>query len=613
MEADNLQWKKWYQEERVEVAELPKAYKELSDFHRLLLLRAMRPDRVTSALTNYVSKMMGEKYVEQPPFNVFEAFNETDKKTPLFFVLFPGVDPTPDVERVAAKYNISLANGKFINISMGQGQEDPAKKALFACAEKGHWIMLQNLHLMQSWLKGINGLEGFIEQTYQTSHPNFRIFLSSEPPPLPDMQILPESILQSSIKVSNEAPQFLKANLRRAWAHFDQKFLDRCEKKPNEFKACLFALCYFHSLVLGRRKFGSQGWSRVYNFNDGDLTICADVLFNYLTKYDVVPWEDLKYIFGEIMYGGHITDNWDRRTNATYLNVLMRPDLMLPNFNLLYHLFKNPDPAKLDYIGYQKYIEEKLPAEVPQMFGMHPNAEIGYLTATCETLFDTILSIQGGSGGAGGSKDDIVMITLMNFKANTPAEHSMFDITAKIKDKTPFVVVCLQEVERMNLLLGEIKKTLEDLRLGLTGALNMTDAMESLQKSLQYNKVPSSWETVAYPSKKVLSMWFNELIERNNQLIEWSKDLITPKSLCIAYLFNPMSFLTAIMQNTARSKSLPLDNMTLLTNVTLFKTPEEVPAAAENGSYIHGLWLEGAAWELGAPGQEGYLIEQRPK
>jgi dynein heavy chain len=45
----------------------------------------------------------------------------------------------------------------------------------------------------------------------------------------------------------------------------------------------------------------------------------------------------------------------------------------------------------------------------------------------------------------------------------------------------------------MNILLGEIKRTLEDLRLGLTGALNMTEAMENLQKSLQYNKVPAGW------------------------------------------------------------------------------------------------------------------------
>ena len=94
----------------------------------------------------------------------------------------------------------------------------------------------------------------------------------------------------------------------------------------------------------------------------------------------------------------------------------------------------------------------------------------------------------------------------------------MLDITGKIKEKTPFIVVCLQECERMNTLLSEIKRTLEDLRLGLTGALNMTDAMENLQKSLNYNKVPDSWEKNAYPSRKNLSMWFNELIERCRQL-----------------------------------------------------------------------------------------------
>ena len=53
--------------------------------------------------------------------------------------------------------------------------------------------------------------------------------------------------------------------------------------------------------------------------------------------------------------------------------------------------------------------------------------------------------------------------------------------------------------------------------------------------------------------------------------------------------------------------------MSLQTNVTLFKAPEEVTAPAENGAYVHGFVLEGSAWEIGAPGQDGYLIEQRPK
>lgn len=141
----------------------------------------------------------------------------------------------------------------------------------------------------------------------------------------------------------------------------------------------------------------------------------------------------------------------------------------------------------------------------------------------------------------------------------------------------------------------------------------MTDAMQNLQKSLIFNKVPDSWEKNAYPSRKNLALWFNELIERCKQLEMWSSELETPKSLCISYLFNPMSFLTAIMQTTSREKILPLDSMSLQTNVTLFKGYQEVPGPAENGAYIHGLILEGAAWQFGAPGQQGYLIEQRPK
>ena len=42
---------------------------------------------------------------------------------------------------------------------------------------------------------------------------------------------------------------------------------------------------------------------------------------SYLNDNPQVPWDDLRYIFGEIMYGGHITDPWDRRTNNVYLEV----------------------------------------------------------------------------------------------------------------------------------------------------------------------------------------------------------------------------------------------------------------------------------------------------
>jgi len=61
-----------------------------------------------------------------------------------------------------------------------------------------------------------------------------------------------------------------------------------------------------------------------------------------------VPWEDLCYLFGEIMYGGHITDEWDRKLCCTYLQEFINPKMvktfralqyrLLQHITLLYHL-----------------------------------------------------------------------------------------------------------------------------------------------------------------------------------------------------------------------------------------------------------------------------------
>lgn len=47
-----------------------------------------------------------------------------------------------------------------------------------------------------------------------------------------------------------------------------------------------------------------------------------------LSKYDAVPWDELKYIFGEIIYGGYITDDLDRKISAVYLRDLIKPELL---------------------------------------------------------------------------------------------------------------------------------------------------------------------------------------------------------------------------------------------------------------------------------------------
>ena len=198
---------------------------------------------------------------------------------------------------------------------------------------------------------------------------------------------------------------------------------------------------------------------------------------------------------------------------------------------------------------------------------------------------------------------------ITKFQSGLPANCSLFDLNAKIKEKTPFIVVCLQECERMNTLLSIIRTSLSDLEAGLKGQLNITDAMEGLSNALSLNKVYEEWEKYAYFSKKPLIEWYQDLLMRVNQLQNWSSEMITPKSLWISGLFNPMSFLTAIMQVTSRKYQLPLDDMCLRTDVLNIKDQEELAEPAEVGAYIHGFFLEGAGWELGRAGEQGYLTD----
>lgn len=64
LETEHLQWRKWYNDEKAETADLPKSQANCKGIHKLLLLRALRPDRLTIALKDYVKESLGDKYIE---------------------------------------------------------------------------------------------------------------------------------------------------------------------------------------------------------------------------------------------------------------------------------------------------------------------------------------------------------------------------------------------------------------------------------------------------------------------------------------------------------------------------------------------------------------------
>lgn len=79
-----------------------------------------------------------------------------------------------------------------------------------------------------------------------------------------------QSILETSIKITNEPPTGMQANLHKALDNFDQDTLEMCSKEA-EFKSILFSLCYFHAVVAERRKFGPQVFLQNQKFNKKNL------------------------------------------------------------------------------------------------------------------------------------------------------------------------------------------------------------------------------------------------------------------------------------------------------------------------------------------------------
>jgi len=81
----------------------------------------------------------------------------------------------------------------------------------------------------------------------------------------------------------------------------------------------VFGLCFFHAIILERKKFESLGWNIPYTFTDSDQKYAMHLLQTYCLTANEIPWDALQYSMVEIIYGGRVNDYWDRKTMKTIL------------------------------------------------------------------------------------------------------------------------------------------------------------------------------------------------------------------------------------------------------------------------------------------------------
>ena len=223
-------FREWFTHVTPEAEKLPLDWSclEKTPFKKLLVLRCLRPDRLTVALREFCGGVLpsGRSFVDADATlnstQVLEdSLRDSTPSTPIYFLLSAGSDVVSDVDRLARKLGYEKGT-TYINVSMGQGQDLIANAALDAGMKAGHWVLLNNVHLMPRWLVDLEKrLDAYAAEG--GGHERFRVFLTSEP-----SASIPIGILSRSIKLTNEPPQGLKANLKRAF----------CVFSPEQVRAC---------------------------------------------------------------------------------------------------------------------------------------------------------------------------------------------------------------------------------------------------------------------------------------------------------------------------------------------------------------------------------------
>ncbi|CAF0885154.1 unnamed protein product, partial [Didymodactylos carnosus] len=587
-------------------------YYHLTNFQCLLLVKLLRPDLLLPSISQYVSMQLGSKFLSSNFAKIEDVYAHSTPQAPIILLLSSGTDPTNLLIRFAKETRGSASHLDVV--SLGQGQGPKAEELLSkALALKGRWIFIQNCHLGGSFMPRLKALVNNFNKPGLELDSQFRLFLSSKPDPN-----FPLEVLQLGLKMTIEWPRGLKSSLLQTFG---------ASGIVNE------KLYEDNSLVIHeRKKFGPLGWNLSYEFNNSDLEVAVLELEN-LVRYskNVIPFNVFCYLAGSVIYGGRVTDEFDRRRLLTIIEKFYSEDTLKENYTYSDNAMYKAPSLNLNFTDLLSYIKSLPDYDDPAVFQMNPNTNRALMIVEATKVVDMLATIEPQyrmiSFGSYSDADTACKTIIKDLIGKLPNEvrigsggrHlSLTQALKKTEEKlntryheySVFFGLFKQELHSYNDLLQLIHNTCQDLDRALNGEIVVNETLENIQKMLVMHKVPLAWQRKSYPSTKALPGWINDLLERLNFFTSWSQKIIAyaedqvtsslPQSFWIGAFYYPKGLFSAILQSSARSMSLSIDQLKysyeVLDNLNDDSTISQSLNIAD-GIVVDGIYLDGAQWD----------------
>lgn len=563
------QWEDFGMDDNMTNRKMPGEWgSKLTAFQQLLIIKALRENFLQLVVRHVVEAEMGSHYIVSPPFDLVGCFKDSKKTMPLIFVLSAGADPTDYLVKLARDFEYEE---RLHFISLGQGQGQKAENLIQMGRESGDWVCLQNCHLAASWMPTLERIQEM--QDPDQIDDMYRLWLTSMPSPS-----FPVPVLQGGIKITNEPPKGLRANLSRTFQDISTEIYEGCSKS-REYKKLLYALAFFHAAILERRKFGPIGWNVPYEWMDSDFQVSREQVAMYLESQPGVPWITLKYIIAEVNYGGRVTDDKDVRLISAFLKRYFNEGVLEDGYKLSpLDAYTCPNEGSLEEV--REHVRKLPMDEDPQVFGLHPNAQITAQTEAARQFLGIILSVQPRiASGAAIRPEDLVAQMAEAFLGRVP----------KVMNRK-------EEMDRFNVLIQCVQSTLVTLGRAIKGFVVMSAQLEDMYNAFLLQKLPPNWGEVAYPCLKPLNSWLTDFEERIAFMARWLHKG-PPVSFWVPCFYFPQGFMTCAKQVHARKTKIPIDDLVFWQEPTNGTDPMGCKRP-EDGVNVHGFFLQGAGWDV---------------
>jgi len=624
---------------------MPGIWRNCSSIEKLAILRALRPDRMVPSILAFVHDDTLQLGVDQTfesevmkKISTAELLSPSPILQPTMLVVSPGTDPTSELVAAA-----KATHRQVFTASLGHGQLEYVRQGLkhFDMDSNG-LVILQNIHLAPKQLTLLT--RQII--TFASSRRNVRLFLTTE---LNHEAIknIPAELIQATFKVVLESPHNIGHNFDAALKAISREEWTACESQPVAFHRLGIALCYFHAVATSRREYGPRGWNMKYPFSLNDLSIALTCTRRILDQGNGLDLEAIRYMVGNIIYGGHIVDFRDRHLCRTYMDQLITEALLMNDHDALlvpaseqfsFEGLQVPHISNVEtYIAAaQDEIGKNLQNFTPLMIGMLPESTA--VAAVEQSLHAVSIAgvmmqadsdvdptpqegkgtdIYSGHGSISSKTSSMIELAIDNLPQIPPSltDSRILDLASSIaqrmrgnSDKPEIAYEAIYHRERQKLVAGiaSIEKDMQSIDAVMNGEIVEQAYIRELINSVRNDTIPLAWiklffaDTSLLDPNQSLSQWLARLAAIVAFQIEWTKIIhggeCVPHVIDLRCLFHPRSLFATVRIVCAAAHDKGFESFSLRTEVTSRQPSTVSRSASGGGLFVCGLMLEGATW-----------------